>query len=392
MTPKKICPNCGCNDIDEKDVFCFECGYNLQGNIQNLKMMEPDLNIASTTDLHIDAKMVHRYIELENNLKDLDNIEMVLSQQQTYFNQIHSNLKTQQSNLTQHQNQTRKELNDVEKLKSLTWTSLKARIKGNKEALLEKEEYEYYEAVNQEEIERKHLEQIQKTYNNALNQLEAIKKQVQLKKSIQTEITNILDRACEGVADPVEDQIEREMDMLQNKILPKNRQISILQNGLGQFRNGRRYMESALRNLEEAGGLANWDTFFGGGLIADSMKHSHISDSQYALQSAGRALQNAFQIIPNAPRVHIPHIWQGSGIWDMMFDGFIADMHVRNKIRESRADVQNTFSQLNRTISWVEQQINAVKHEIFVLREKIGQTRQKLTKERKRMLENAIHL
>ena len=386
----RICPQCGFEDLDDEDMFCVECGYNLN-LIKHAQQTIPESNVPQTsTELHLSKDMIELYKQDEAKLSELENLDADLRNHQQYFNQVSKDLNELKSKVYELKEITRKEHKDVEKLNKLSWTSIKARMKGDKEAQLEREEYEYLEALNQEQNAIHQLELIQRKYNSANSQLTQLQNLAKYRNSLTVEIRNIVDKACEGVPDPIEDQIEIKLAEVQKQkhpILQKKKQI---EQATGHYRNAHHYLNRALNLLGDAGGLADWDTFFGGGFLADSMKHSKLSETQREVQSAVFELNTALKILPNGPRISIPDIWRGSGVWDMMFDGFFADMHVRNRIRESTDRTRQSFHQLNKALTSLQRQIQGLTNQLKELDQKIRSIREELTKERIRMFENAI--
>jgi len=99
-------------------------------------------------------------------------------------------------------------------------------------------------------------------------------------------------------------------------------------------------LERAFATLRSAGGWSTYDTFFGGGLVADLMKHSRIDDSARAFADVNRALERL--------RIELADIGVGpvrgvevSGslaVFDVVFDNIFSDLMVRDRIARAREE------------------------------------------------------
>lgn len=388
----KTCPNCGFEIIDDEDVFCAECGTNLNlSNLESNNFSQEISRIKQDGKIHLTNELIQNYFDITTDLNKFENLENEVSHQEDYFNQLREERERLQKEIQNLKIKTNREHKDVEKLEKLTWTSIKARFKGDKNARLEKEEYEYLQALNEEQNAIDQLETVNRKYTNALEQLNNLKKLMKQKKQLKAHLKQILNIACEGVPDPIEDQIELELHRLQDQRIPITQRKSQIQAGIGHFKVTQHYLQNALNQLEGARGMANWDTFFGGGLIVDSMKRSDITHAQREVQNARISLRSAYKVVPNAPTVTIPTIWKGSGVWDMFFDGFFADMHVRDKIIQSINQTEHTFHEIQQAISHLNNQISSLDIQLTNLGQKITEVQEKLMNERKRMFEEALY-
>lgn len=97
-------------------------------------------------------------------------------------------------------------------------------------------------------------------------------------------------------------------------------------------------LAGALDKLDSAGGWSTYDTFFGGGMVADLMKHSRIDEATTAFTHVNRALETLATELADidAPAVRGVEISESLAVFDVLFDNIFADWMVRERIAEAR--------------------------------------------------------
>lgn len=109
----------------------------------------------------------------------------------------------------------------------------------------------------------------------------------------------------------------------------------------------------AYDQMRGAKSLSTWDTFFGGGFIADIFKHKKVDDSRELVQQAIQWLTRAYQLVPNAPRIRAAQIHNNDFMWDVVFDNIISDWSVREKIKKSLASLEATIYDTQAALLWI---------------------------------------
>ncbi|MDJ1113988.1 hypothetical protein [Microbacterium dauci] len=90
----------------------------------------------------------------------------------------------------------------------------------------------------------------------------------------------------------------------------------------------------AQQALDSAGGWSTYDTFFGGGMIADLMKHDRISRSAQAFAAVNRSLEHLATELADlgAAPVEAVQISDSLAVFDVLFDNIFSDWMVRERI------------------------------------------------------------
>jgi hypothetical protein len=101
-------------------------------------------------------------------------------------------------------------------------------------------------------------------------------------------------------------------------------------------------LDEALVKLDSAGGWSTYDTFFGGGLVADMVKHSNISEATDAFIAVNRARQRLSTELADlgASTVDGVEISDTLAVFDVLFDNILSDWMVMDRISEARASAE----------------------------------------------------
>lgn len=107
-------------------------------------------------------------------------------------------------------------------------------------------------------------------------------------------------------------------------------------------------------SLDSAEGWGTWD-LFGGGLISDLAKHSHLDDAQTSvefLQSQLRRFKTELSDVTISADFQV-NIDGFLRVADYLFDGIFADWTVLDQIHQSQAQIQNTRSQICNVLDYL---------------------------------------
>ena len=113
--------------------------------------------------------------------------------------------------------------------------------------------------------------------------------------------------------------------------------------------------DGILRSLESAEGWATWD-LFGGGLVADLVKHGHLDEAQAAVEDLqiqlGRFRTELADVTIQADvQVSIDGFLRFA---DYFFDGLFADWAVLDQIVRSQEQVRQTWTQIDGVLTRLE--------------------------------------
>ncbi len=130
-------------------------------------------------------------------------------------------------------------------------------------------------------------------------------------------------------------------------------------------------LEEAFGRLQSAGGWSTYDTFFGGGMVADLMKHSRLDDSAKAFARVNRALERLRIELADigVTGVQGVEISDTLAVFDVLFDNVFSDWMVRDRIaraREEATRLRVRLSELERTLA--ERRLAVAEHLVALAR------------------------
>lgn len=134
-------------------------------------------------------------------------------------------------------------------------------------------------------------------------------------------------------------------------------------------------LKRALESLEGAKDYSTWDTFLGGGIIATSLKHSKLDESEEAIHYAQRSLQRFHTELLDIQKVSIENlsIERDSFVTfaDYVFDDIFSAWSTHSKINNSidrmgqtLQDLSNISDQLQKQLKETQDKLSNVEIEI----------------------------
>jgi len=107
-------------------------------------------------------------------------------------------------------------------------------------------------------------------------------------------------------------------------------------------------LDEALVKLDSAGGWSTYDTFFGGGFVADMVKHSNISEATEAFTEVNRALERLSTELADlgTSTIDSVEISDTLAVFDVLFDNILSDWMVMDRISEARASAEKLDDRL----------------------------------------------
>lgn len=130
--------------------------------------------------------------------------------------------------------------------------------------------------------------------------------------------------------------------------------------------------DQILSSLDSAEGWGTWD-LFGGGIVADLAKHSHLDEAQEAveyLQSQLRTFKTELADVTICAELQVS-VDGFLRFADYMFDGIFTDWVVLDQIHHSQQQVEETRSQICNVLGYVNAMIADVEEQIKENKNKI---------------------
>jgi len=251
--------------------------------------------------------------------------------------------KTLEKNVEEMKDILDKETIDVEKLENKSLAHLFHSVLGNLEERMVKEQQEALAAKLKYDQAVSDLEQV----NNQITQLSTERGQYT---ECERNYNNLYTRKKE--------LLMASNSETANRLLALSEQLKVTNNNLNELREaieaGKRvtsHIDNALNSLDSAEGWGIWD-MFGGGLITDMVKHSHIDDAKGESDKIQMCLLK-FRTELADVRINNDIHFETEGFAkfsDFFFDGLIADWCMQSRIQDSQASVEHVKNQVQQVL------------------------------------------
>ena len=167
----------------------------------------------------------------------------------------------------------------------------------------------------------------------------------------------------------------QELDALSDQQVEQEGLLIELKEAYGAGVEARKRIMSTLDHLERAHGWSTYDTFFGGGLIATSLKHEALDDSeqtmhflQRALERFGRELQDITTLTAEL------NVERGSLLQfaDYFLDDIISEWTLHGRINDSLEQLRRLDRDIERLLTMLAERTEATRqrHELLVAERK----------------------
>ena len=277
---------------------------------------------------------------LENRLKELDE-ELHKSEFEL------KNLKTQ----------LEKELDDVEKLKKLSFASIVSSLMRNKEEKLEKEEKEYLMAKIK--------------YDNYNSKVQSLKEQIsyinfrledlsdcedKYSRLLQRKIALINIYGDEEIKNKLVN-MEREIDSYLEEVKEIEESIVAGNRLLNEVNNAKKLLESA----------KTWGTIdlLGGDLLSSLAKHEKVNDAQKCFRRISNLLNDFNRELKDVNITSLNFSTTIKSV-DIFFDNIFTDITVNRQINNSYEDICNLQTKVSRILNSLKESKNEINKTISI--------------------------
>lgn len=236
---------------------------------------------------------------------------------------LESELNSKEKELIELEKSLNKELKDVQKLKSLSFSNLISNILRNKDEKLEKEEREYLEAKLKYDNFKFKVEKLRydvEENNNRLGQLINIEGKY---KDLIREKRELVKKFNLNIRDEII-EIEKEIkDLLSNK--------TEISEALREANNCLMISEETLKSLRSA---KNWGIYdiVGGGMISSAIKHNRIDDAKTYMERLSYSVDRLNKELGDVDTSIFNEGLNISGFsytFDIFFDNIFSDFSVQ---------------------------------------------------------------
>ena len=247
--------------------------------------------------------------------------------------------------------ETYQEQLDVDKLENFSAAKLFAQIMGNLDERLEKERSELYAAALRYDSARQELHAVEAD-------LAARREELSLLGNCEAEYDRLLEaRARELRQDPQSPAARRLLALEERQSQLASREKE-LQEAIQAGYNALSDISSIESALSSAEGWGTWDVF-GGGLISDMAKYSHLDDAQRQINGLQRSLSRfrtelADVDIRTGIQIEVDSFLRFA---DYFFDNIFTDWAVLDRIRSTQSQVHEVDGSVRTILNRLERDL-----------------------------------
>ena len=360
-----ICHNCHKSDLEENDLFCSACGSDLKSCIKvqkyniNKIALVAQMQQSSTNSLVLSPATIIEYQNLSREIHDLQDIPQKLSlsiQQLQFMENKHAQDTNQLNNL---KNQQTKIKHDLENLQKESVASVIYPVKRDKERKIKEEGEDSLSLLNKIEGFEKQISSQRSDITSLTKHIADLKNLTSWLDQNKDALVKLIYQTTNGVPDPVESKLEKDLQNVIKKFNPLQAQLSNKQRVLNCLKSAYSDLDNAYNQLQGASSNNNWDMFMGGGMILDSIKHSQMSGARDAVNRAHQNIDMAKSLDPHIPGIDA-FVQDFRLFFNIMFDNIFTDWNIQNKINNSLNSVANSLSELENTISKIQFDIDQI--------------------------------
>lgn len=253
-----------------------------------------------------------------------------------------------------------REERDVEKLEKLTWSSVLASLRGNKEEDLRREKAEAYAAHLQLQEAKRQLEEIR-------SEIRVRQERICMSAGCERQYEALLlEKAAEvSKNDPILAEKLKEMEQRELGLASRRKEIK---EALSAGQMALAHIQAAMNDLHSAGNWGTWD-ILGGGLIADAMKYSSMDEAQKKMELVQSDLRRYEAELADIAHTASFDLQPGGFLQfaDFFWDNIFADFAVRDKIYQSQDQMQELKIQVTRIQNRLEQELKETEQGLTAL-------------------------
>ena len=261
--------------------------------------------------------------------------------------------------------ETYQEQLDVDKLENFSAAKLFAQIMGNLDERLEKERSELYAAALRYDSARQELHAVEAD-------LAARREELSLLGNCEAEYDRLLEaRARELRQDPQSPAARRLLALEERQAQLASREKE-LQEAIQAGYDALSDISSIESTLSSAEGWGTWDVF-GGGLISDMAKYSHLDDAQQQINGLQRSLSRfrtelADVDIRTGIQIEVDSFLRFA---DYFFDNIFTDWAVLDRIRHTQSQIHEVDGSVRTILSRLERDLEQCRRDRQVVQQEL---------------------
>ncbi|KAL8655962.1 MAG: hypothetical protein Q9210_000559 [Variospora velana] len=313
------------------------------------------------------ARAASKNAELLQGLNDTAYASSAIQQSQAYLSDLDREIKDCDAQVRSLESKTKTELADHKKYAESTARRFMHRAVGKKEKFAEKaskEEREYVEALAEENQAKSRRDEWVKNRDEARKHHAELEGIYSTHRRLQAELDALHNSIFAGPTPefPGEDQKEWALRQASDAFNDAKRRHEAKAQAVKCLHDADRFMNDALRALDDARSHSQMD-MFGGGTLTDMMEREALSRAQHATDKVKMLVAQAQRLAPDIQGLGNIDISHGHAMSDIMFDNIFTDMAQHDRIKDCQAQAQREAQNLKDILAQAQQRSGHLLHE-----------------------------
>jgi hypothetical protein len=332
-----------------------------------------------------------RNAELLATLARTDYAPPALAQQREYIRQVEGAVALNAAQLKKLASSREKEYKEHKTYSESVTRRFLYKASGNREkftAKAEKEEKEYFEALQAEQRAQHERQQLEAQLGEARRAEADLQPAEAEHKQAQKDLDSLYQSIFAGPTPSFPDE-----DAQENKVQQELQEYQRLK-GMAEAEDqvinlltrATRAMYSAHQSVQEALSHSRMD-MFGGGTLSDMMERNALNRADMATAEVYRCAEQAQSLSPHVEPLPGVSIAQGSLMSDVLFDNLLTDMNFHNKIKSTEMELDRAAQKLHAIKAAAEQRRSELQQYMGQASGRLSSKRQQLQKVREGIFE-----
>ncbi|KAG0179824.1 hypothetical protein DFQ29_001633 [Apophysomyces sp. BC1021] len=283
------------------------------------------------------------------------------------------------------QKNSKKEFEDVRKMRHLSLRSAAATLTGKKKERTAKDEAKYHAAFENEQLCKRWLDRLTKDLSVATD-----KRQMNQFRGAKTQLSRMLDEVfSESQSEyPRESELRAELNNYVEQQRLATRDHSRFRDADHNLSQASRETNQVLRLIEDALNYVPFDIF--GGSMMDVQQIAYLEAAKRQTYEVQRRLNYARGVLPEIPYPGTLDVVSNNLLLGLRVDINFVDIAWKAKVQHTFAVMATSQRNIENSMTWVRQYIQYTDGALGRLNGAIGTTKDALEKERQRIFEGVM--
>jgi len=292
-----------------------------------------------------------RQIQILTELKAVEHASSALDAHNVYLTDLQKQLSQTQVQLQNAIRIMEKERSDHVHMRDSTMRRFMYAVVGKRENFelkADKEEREYYDALQKKNETKAQVETLENLIKEAIDVRGRLQAAGEKHLALHKELNVLYETVFSGPTPelPEEDAHETATHTAEARYSNMNGELNAVHRAVNCLQQAEKMMMYAINKIDEALRYSTMDIWGVGGRIADIGERNAVSGAQISVSQAQMLVLQAMQQYPGVQPLPPMRLAQGNFMGDILFDNIFSDVNFHHKIGESKGQLVNGMRHL----------------------------------------------